>query len=792
VKMSRIDEFINEQDQINIPEILPVVALREGPVMFPGAVLPFIAERNITLAAIEYSLDKTNRLVFLTWQKDPDIEKPKTKDLIEFGVIAQVIQIFKNSDGSLKVLVEILKRAILKNNIKRKNFLLFKVEPLDIKYRKTKYLRALMRKVRELFAQYVEMTQTIPKEVTIPLEEIDDPEQFADMIASVIPGRFEEKIGLLQELHPKNRLEKILQMLENELQLLKLEEKINERVKSSIEKSQREFYLKEKLRAIQEELSGENEDTELAQLRIRIEKLDAPSYVKEKAKNELERLSMMSPYSAEANVIRTYLDWVLNLPWHKTTQDMLDIDLAKKILDEDHYGLQEVKERILEYLAVRKISNNLKSPILCLVGPPGVGKTSLGKSLARAMNRKFVRMSLGGLRDEAEIRGHRRTYVGALPGRIIQLIRQAGSKNPVILLDEIDKMGISFQGDPASALLEVLDPEQNSNFVDHYLELPFDLSNVIFITTANVTYSIPSALLDRMEVIEIPGYTDLEKLMIARKYLIPRLLKEHGLEKYKVSIQEAALMDLISKYTKEAGVRNLYRELSRLFRRVALKIVRENAKLVRITPKILEKMLGTPRFLEDEKLRRPEVGVAIGMAWTPIGGTILQIESAIIPGKGSLILTGQLGDVMKESAQIAISVVRRLCKKLNPEFFNKHDIHIHVPEGAVPKDGPSAGVTIVTSLLSAIKNVPVKNNLSMTGEITLRGRVLPVGGIREKVLAALRSGINEIIIPSKNKKDLQKVPKEILEGVKINLVSNIEEVIEIAIDGVDKVVDKEC
>ena len=790
--MSRIDEFINEQDQINIPEILPVVALREGPVMFPGAVLPFIAERNITLAAIEYSLDKTNRLVFLTWQKDPDIEKPKTKDLIEFGVIAQVIQIFKNSDGSLKVLVEILKRAILKNNIKRKNFLLFKVEPLDIKYRKTKYLRALMRKVRELFAQYVEMTQTIPKEVTIPLEEIDDPEQFADMIASVIPGRFEEKIGLLQELHPKNRLEKILQMLENELQLLKLEEKINERVKSSIEKSQREFYLKEKLRAIQEELSGENEDTELAQLRIRIEKLDAPSYVKEKAKNELERLSMMSPYSAEANVIRTYLDWVLNLPWHKTTQDMLDIDLAKKILDEDHYGLQEVKERILEYLAVRKISNNLKSPILCLVGPPGVGKTSLGKSLARAMNRKFVRMSLGGLRDEAEIRGHRRTYVGALPGRIIQLIRQAGSKNPVILLDEIDKMGISFQGDPASALLEVLDPEQNSNFVDHYLELPFDLSNVIFITTANVTYSIPSALLDRMEVIEIPGYTDLEKLMIARKYLIPRLLKEHGLEKYKVSIQEAALMDLISKYTKEAGVRNLYRELSRLFRRVALKIVRENAKLVRITPKILEKMLGTPRFLEDEKLRRPEVGVAIGMAWTPIGGTILQIESAIIPGKGSLILTGQLGGVMKESAQIAISVVRRLCKKLNPEFFNKHDIHIHVPEGAVPKDGPSAGVTIVTSLLSAIKNVPVKNNLSMTGEITLRGRVLPVGGIREKVLAALRSGINEIIIPSKNKKDLQKVPKEILEGVKINLVSNIEEVIEIAIDGVDKVVDKEC
>ena len=790
--MSRIDEFINEQDQINIPEILPVVALREGPVMFPGAVLPFIAERNITLAAIEYSLDKTNRLVFLTWQKDPDIEKPKTKDLIEFGVIAQVIQIFKNSDGSLKVLVEILKRAILKNNIKRKNFLLFKVEPLDIKYRKTKYLRALMRKVRELFAQYVEMTQMIPKEVTIPLEEIDDPEQFADMIASVIPGRFEEKIGLLQELHPKNRLEKILQMLENELQLLKLEEKINERVKSSIEKSQREFYLKEKLRAIQEELSGENEDTELAQLRIRIEKLDAPSYVKEKAKNELERLSMMSPYSAEANVIRTYLDWVLNLPWHKTTQDMLDIDLAKKILDEDHYGLQEVKERILEYLAVRKISNNLKSPILCLVGPPGVGKTSLGKSLARAMNRKFVRMSLGGLRDEAEIRGHRRTYVGALPGRIIQLIRQAGSKNPVILLDEIDKMGISFQGDPASALLEVLDPEQNSNFVDHYLELPFDLSNVIFITTANVTYSIPSALLDRMEVIEIPGYTDLEKLMIARKYLIPRLLKEHGLEKYKVSIQEAALMDLISKYTKEAGVRNLYRELSRLFRRVALKIVRENAKLVRITPKILEKMLGTPRFLEDEKLRRPEVGVAIGMAWTPIGGTILQIESAIIPGKGSLILTGQLGGVMKESAQIAISVVRRLCKKLNPEFFNKHDIHIHVPEGAVPKDGPSAGVTIVTSLLSAIKNVPVKNNLSMTGEITLRGRVLPVGGIREKVLAALRSGINEIIIPSKNKKDLQKVPKEILEGVKINLVSNIEEVIEIAIDGVDKVVDKEC
>jgi len=792
MKTSKIDEFISEQGQIEVPEILPVVALRDGPIMFPGSVMPFIAERDITISALEYSLDKTDRLIFLAWQKDPTVERPRTQDLNEFGVIAQIIQMFRNPDGSLKVLVEILKRGLLKENIKKRNILLFKVESVEVNYKKTKYLKALMRRVRELFERYVEMTQMIPKEVMIPLEEVDDPDQFADMIASVIPGKFEEKMELLREVHPRNRLEKILQVLDNELQLLQLEEKINERVKSSIEKSQREYYLKEKLRAIQEELSGEGEDSEIVQLRKKIEESNFPEYVKRKAMGELERLSMMSPYSAEANVVRTYLDWLLNLPWTETTEDMLDIDVAKKILDEDHYGLQEVKERILEYLAVRKISKNLKSPILCLVGPPGVGKTSLGKSLARAMNRKFVRMSLGGLRDEAEIRGHRRTYVGALPGRIIQLVRQAQSKNPVILLDEIDKMGVSFQGDPASALLEVLDPEQNSNFVDHYLELPFDLSNVIFVTTANVTYSIPPALLDRMEIIEIPGYTDYEKLMIAKKHLIPRLLKEHGLEKYRITIQDSAITDLISKYTKEAGVRNLYRELSKLFRRIALKIVREKVESVRVTPKTLEKMLGTPRFLEEEKLSKPEVGVATGMAWTPVGGTTLQIESMVIPGKGALILTGQLGDVMKESAQIAISIVRKLCGELDTDFFGKHDIHIHVPEGAVPKDGPSAGVTIVTSLLSAIKNVPVSHDLAMTGEITLRGRVLPVGGIREKVLAALRSGIKKVVIPSRNSRDLEKIPEDILKGIKVNLVDNVEQVIEIAIGGVNKGANKRC
>lgn len=792
MKTSKIDEFINEQEQIEVPESLPVIALREGPIMFPGSVMPFIAERNITIAAIEYSLEKTDRLVFLAWQKDPTVEKPKIQDLNEFGVIAQIIQMFKNPDGSLKVLVEILKRGFLKADLKRRRFLLFKVEPLEISYKRTKYLRALVRRVKELFNKYVEMTQTIPKEVMLPLEEIDDPDQFADMIASVIPGKFEEKMELLQEVHPKNRLEKILKILNNELQLLQLEEKINEKVKTNIEKSQKEYYLKEKLRAIQEELNGEYEDNEITQLRDMIEKIDAPEYVKNKARTELERLSMMSPYSAEANVVRTYLDWLLNLPWNVVTEDMLDIDIAKKILDEDHYGLQEVKERILEYLAVRKISSDLKSPILCLVGPPGVGKTSLGKSLARAMNRKFVRMSLGGLKDEAEIRGHRRTYVGALPGRIIQLIRQAGSKNPIILLDEIDKIGMSFQGDPASALLEVLDPEQNSNFVDHYLELPFDLSNVIFVTTANITYSIHSALLDRMEVIEIPGYTDYEKLMIAKKHLIPRLLKEHGLEKFRISIWNSALMELISKYTKEAGVRNLYRELSKLFRRIALKIVRDRVKTVRVTPKILEKMLGVPRFLEEEKLDKPEVGVATGMAWTPYGGTTLQIESMVIPGKGTLMLTGQLGDIMKESAQIAISIVRRFCDGLTADFFGKHDIHIHVPEGAVPKDGPSAGVTIVVSLLSAIKNVPVRHDLAMTGEITLRGRILPVGGIREKVLAALRNGIKEVLIPSKNVRDLQKIPKDILKDIKVNLVDNIEQAIKIAIGGVNGNVDKRC
>ena len=786
---SKLDEFIREQNEIIIPATLPVIPMRDGVIVFPGSVVPFLVGRKKSVRALEYAVDKTDRLLFLAWQKDPQVEEPDANDLYEIGTIAQIVQVMKNPDGTFKVLVEGLERGLLKRKLNRKSLLLFEIELVKVRYRNTKHLQALVRKIKDMVDRYVEMTQRIPKELLLPLEELDDPDRFADLVAPILPGNFMEKYDLLRTLHPKERLEKILYALSRELELLQIEAELDEKVKNKIEKTQREYYLREKLRAIKEELGAEEPDTEIAELKRRLEEGKFPDYVVSKAKAEIDRLSKMTPYSAEATVVRTYLDWIMNLPWMEETEERLDIKIARKILDEDHYGLEEVKERILEYLAVKKLSKDLKSPILCLVGPPGVGKTSLGKSLARATNRKFARMSLGGLKDEAEIRGHRRTYVGAMPGRIIQLMRQVKSRNPVLLLDEVDKMGISFQGDPSSALLEVLDPEQNKNFVDHYIELPFDLSKVMFITTANVTYSIPPALLDRMEVIEIPGYTENEKLMIAKRHLVPRLFKEHGLDELKMRITDGAIMKIIENYTKEAGVRNLERELAKLMRKIALMHTEGKLRSNTISSKNVEELLGPPKYRENKSMEGSEIGVATGMAWTSYGGVTLQIETLIFPGKGQMILTGQLGDVMKESAQIALSLARKICSKMDnlpDDFFFSNDIHIHIPEGAVPKDGPSAGITMLVSLVSAVLRKPIRKDIAMTGEITLRGRILPVGGIREKLLAALRNGLKEVIIPKGNSDDLVKIPKRSLSKLRIHKVESVEEVLKLVFEDEDK------
>ncbi len=774
-KKRNLDKYLKEDKSGTIPTVLSAIPMRSNTIIFPGTVVPFYVGREKSLIALEKAMEKNDGFLFLVSQKDITIENPKVSDMYQVGVIARVMQIAKLPDETYKVLVEGIVRAKIKEVVEDKKYFEFSLEVLRASYRKTKKLQALMRKVKETAVSYFSITKKLPQEALMALEDLSDPDRFADFVASMIPASLEFKQELLETLHPADRLEKILKYLMEELEIVKIEAELDKKVREKIEKSQKEYFLREKLRAIKEELEGE-EDVEIKELREKIEKGDYPDYVKEKAKKELDRLEKMSPYSAEATVVRTYLDWLLNLPWNIKTNDRMDIRKAKKILEDNHYGLKKVKERILEFLAVRKISKNLRAPILCLVGPPGVGKTSLGRSLAEAMGRKFVRMSLGGLRDEAEIKGHRRTYVGAMPGRIIQMIRRAGTKNPVLLLDEVDKMGISFQGDPAAALLEVLDPEQNKEFVDHYLEVPFDLSDVVFVVTANVLYTIPPALVDRMEIIEIPGYTNREKYIIAKNYIIPKLLKEYNLEG-KINITPSTIKKIISDYTREAGVRNLSRAIERIIRKSALKIV-QGEDSVKVTVKDLENYLETPVYREEEKLKEPLVGVVTGMAWTPYGGTIILVESTLLPGNGQLILTGQLGDVMKESARIALSLSRRLCGREYKEVFETSDIHIHVPEGAVPKDGPSAGVTMVTAIVSAVTRRRVDNDVAMTGEITLRGRILPVGGIKEKIMSAVRAGIKKVVLPKANEVSLKDVPKEILEKVKIIFVENIEELLE--------------
>lgn len=778
-----IEKYIEKINKETIPDILPAIATRTKMITYPNTVIPMFIGREKSLEALELSLSKFNNYVFLVSQKELDTDDPTAEELYKIGTVAKIVQISKMPNGDYKILVEGLKRASVKEIMEFEKSFIFSVSIFDSSYKKTKILEALVRKVKNLFQKYMELIKKFPQEAFLSIEETTDPEIIADLIASILPLELDEKQELLEIVNLKKLLETELEILTREIELLEIEEKLENSVKEKIEKTQKEFYLREKLKVIQNELE-DGEDREIEEIKEKIEKTELPSEVKEKAEKELSRLAKMSPYSPESSVIRTYLDQIINFPWEKRDSYDVDFEKAEKLLSENHYGLEDVKERILEYIAIKNMYPSSKSPILCFVGAPGVGKTSLGKSIADSLGRKYVRISLGGVKDEAEIRGHRRTYVGALPGRIIQSISKAQSINPVIVLDEIDKMGISYQGDPSAALLEVLDPEQNNSFVDHYMELPVDLSDVIFVTTANVVHTIPPALLDRMEVIFISGYTDVEKYEIAKKYILPKLEREIGIKDKIYSFTPSAIKEIILHYTREAGVRSLEKQISKLIRKVVLNYSKNN-KIIKINKNNISEYLGKPVYFDTKKNVSSEVGVVTGMAWTAYGGTILTIEAEKLSGKGNFTITGQLGDVMKESARISLTLVEKLIQQYYKEDtdIKKYDIHIHVPEGAVPKDGPSAGVTLTTAVFSCITGKEVKNSVSMTGEITLKGHVLPVGGIKEKILSAYRSGITEIILPYENQKDYDKIPQEVKDKINVHFVKDIKEVLSIALKG---------
>jgi len=762
---------------------LPLLPLR-GLSIFPYMVLHFDVGREKSIKALEEAMIN-DQLIFLVTQMDANTDLPEEDDFYRVGTISKVKQLLKLPGDTIRVLVEGISRAEIHSIVSDEPFFLADVveHSNDIDEEDSE-IQALKRSVTDAFEEYVKLNPKIAPEILVTISTVEDADRLADIIASNMTIKIEEKQNILAKFDVKDRLENLYSVIVKELDILELERKINNRVRKQIDKTQKEYYLREQLKAIQKELGdkdGFEEDIE--EYKDKMSKLELPEEVVNKVEKEIDRLSKMSPGSPESGVIRTYLDWIFDLPWNNETEDNLDIKNARKVLDEDHYGLKKVKERVLEYLAIRRLSNNMKGPILCLVGPPGVGKTSIAKSIARAMGRKFVRMSLGGVRDEAEIRGHRRTYIGAIPGRIIYCMKQAGTKNPLFLLDEIDKMSSDFRGDPASALLEVLDAEQNKDFRDHYLELPFDLSKVMFLTTANTTETIPAPLLDRMEIIHLSGYTEEEKLNIASRYLLPKQIKEHSLEPDNISISEAAIRDIINKYTRESGVRSLERELAKVIRKAATEIVEKNKKTVRINPGNLKKFLGIPRYRFDVANLKNEVGVVTGLAWTPVGGDTLFIEVTTMPGTGKLELTGHLGDVMKESAKAGLSYIRSKADKLgiDKDFSKNLDIHVHVPEGAIPKDGPSAGITMTTALISALTNIPVRKDVAMTGEITLRGRVLPIGGLKEKALAANRAGIKKVILPRENEKDLEEIPANVKKTLEFILVENMDEVLEQAL-----------
>lgn len=763
-------------------KILPLIPLR-GMSVFPHMVIHFDVGRDKSIKALEKAMVEDS-LILLCSQKDAKVEEPTIDDFYHIGTIARIKQMLKLPGGTIRVLVEGISRGRIVEITKDEEYLEAEVEEFTYdadNIKLDKELEAAMRLVISDFEEYLALSNRLSPDILITIMDIDDPGRLADVIASYINFKIEDHQKILETFDFYKRLEILHGILQEEIELLKIEEKINQRVKKQITKVQKEYYLKEQMRAIQKEL-GEEDDLleEIEEYKQKLDKIKMPKEVKEKALKEVDRLNKMSPHSAETAVIRTYLDWILELPWDKETKDKVDIKKARDILNQDHYGLEDVKERILEFIAVRELASNMKGPILCLVGPPGVGKTSIAKSIAKSLNRKFVRMSLGGVRDEAEIRGHRRTYVGAMPGRVISSIKKAGSKNPVFLFDEIDKLASDFRGDPASALLEVLDPEQNHTFTDHYLEVPFDLSKVFFITTANTVASIPPPLLDRMEIIRISGYTEEEKLKIATNHLLPKQFKEHGLKEENLKISEAALRSIINNYTREAGVRELERNIASICRKAAKRIVETNTKTVRVNKGNLHKYLGIEKYRIDMGEREDQVGVATGLAWTAFGGETLSVEVNCMKGTGKLQLTGQLGEVMKESAMAGISYIRANADKLgiDDNFYKTMDIHIHVPEGAIPKDGPSAGITMTTAAISALTNRPVNKDVAMTGEITLRGRVLPVGGIKEKVLAANRIGIKKVLIPYENKKDLEEIPDKVRKSMEFVLVKNMEEVLE--------------
>ena len=771
----------------NKSKILPLLPLR-GLLVFPYMVIHLDVGREKSVNALEYAMIQ-DREIFLSTQRDAQVEDPGPEDIYDIGTIVEVKQLLKMPGGTHRVLVEGLRRAKVLRYIDAEGFFKAEIEEVPEEYEKTPETKALVRNLVYLFEQYVKQGKKIAPETVVNVVAIEEPNRLADLIAAHLTLKIPERQKLLEALDIKDRIEKLSAILTSEIEILEIERKINLRVRKQMEKTQKEYYLREQLKAIQNELGDRDEKgSEAEEYRQKISEAELSDEIEEKALKEVERLEKMPPMVAESAVIRNYLDWLLSMPWNKKTEDKIDINEAQQILNEDHYGLEKAKERILEYLAVRKLTEKIKGPIICFVGPPGVGKTSLGKSVARALGRKFVRMSLGGVRDEAEIRGHRRTYVGAMPGRIIQGLRNAGSKNPVFLLDEVDKMSTDFRGDPSSALLEVLDPEQNNTFSDHYLEVPFDLSQVLFITTANVAYSIPRPLLDRMEIIQISSYTEEEKLNIALKYLLPKQLSEHGLSNHQLELKEGTIMAVIRGYTREAGVRNLERELAGLCRKAA-KIIAEGSKnRVVISSRTLSKYLGIPRYRFRVKEKESLVGIASGLAWTEVGGDVLHIEVTLMKGKGALLLTGQLGDIMKESAQAGYTYVRSKAQKIGitEDFHEKYDIHVHVPEGAIPKDGPSAGITMATALASSISGRKIRSDVAMTGEITLRGRVLPVGGIKEKVMAAHRAGYKVIILPEENKKDLEDISPNIRKELEFILVDHMDKVLDAALEEGDQ------
>ncbi|MDY7037299.1 MAG: endopeptidase La [Thermodesulfobacteriota bacterium] len=771
-------DFIKEA---NLP--YPLLPLRDV-VVFPNMVVPLFVGRESSIKALEYAMSHEKE-IFLSAQKDAKIDNPSQKDIYSFGTLGTVLQLLRLPDGTVKALIEGKQRATIVNFIHNKEFFVVQVQLIASEPDVNTETQALMRAVNECFEEYANLNEKIGKDLISTISSIEDPSRLADTIAAHLTLKVSEKQELLEFEKVNPRLEKLFEKLRYELNILKVEGRLKKRVKKQMEKTQKDYYLNEQIRAIQKEMGTKDDfKAELDELEKKIKRKRLSKEAHGRIWQEFKKLKMMSPMSAEATVVRNYIDWILSLPWNERTKDKLDIGEAETILEEDHYGLQKPKERVLEYLAVQALAKKIKGPILCFVGPPGVGKTSLAKSVARAMGRHFVRLSLGGVRDEAEIRGHRRTYIGALPGKIIQYLKKAKSNNPVFCLDEVDKMSTDFRGDPSAALLEVLDPEQNFAFNDHYLDLDYDLSEILFITTGNTLYNIPLPLQDRMEIIRLPGYTEFEKLNIAKQYLIKKQIEQNGLTTENISFSDHAILNIIRYYTREAGVRNLEREISSICRKVAKEVVKNDKDTkINISATSIHKYLGVQKFRFGRTEDKDLIGVTTGLAWTDVGGELLQTEATIMPGKGNLVLTGKLGEVMQESAQAALSYVRSRTRQLRlpDNFYEKVDVHVHVPEGAIPKDGPSAGIALATTIVSALTRRPVSSAIAMTGEITLRGRVLPIGGLKEKILAAHRGEVYKVLIPMENKKDLEEIPKKILKKVELVLVSHMDDVLKEAL-----------